>query len=88
LVALSVRDHYVEVQTMAGRGTLLMRFGDAVAEVAPVEGAQVHRSHWVAWDRVARVVREDGRLMLEMAEGPPIPVSRNNRDRLVERGLI
>ena len=33
LVALSVRDHYVDVQTLAGRGTVLMRLGDAVEEV-------------------------------------------------------
>lgn len=88
LVSLSVRDHYVDVQTLAGRGTLLMRFGDAMAEVAPVEGAQVHRSHWVAWDRVMGLERGEGRLMLVMAEGPPVPVSRNHRERLVERGLI
>lgn len=88
LVALSVRDHYVDVQTRAGRGTVLMRLGDAVAEVGPVEGAQVHRSHWVAWDQVTAVEKGEGRLALVMAAGPAIPVSRNNRDRLVERGLI
>ena len=88
LVALSVRDHYVDVQTTLGRGTVLMRLGDAVEEVGPVPGAQVHRSHWVAWDQVIGVEREQGRLFLRMAAGPNIPVSRNNRDRLVERGLI
>lgn len=88
LVALSVRDHYVEVQTLAGRGSLLMRLGDAMGEVGPAEGAQVHRSHWVAWDHVVGVTREDGRVALVMAAGPQIPVSRNNRSRLGERGLI
>lgn len=88
LVALSVRDHYVGVQTRAGRGTVLMRLSDAVEETVPVAGAQVHRSHWVAWDQVAAVERVDGRFALVMAVGPRIPVSRNNRDRLVERGLI
>lgn len=88
LVALSVRDHYVDVQTLAGRGTLLMRLGDAVAEVGPVAGAQMHRSHWVAWDQVTGVDRSGDRIALVMAAGPQIPVSRTNRPRLVERGLI
>lgn len=88
LVALSVRDHYVDVQTLAGRGTVLMRLGDAVEEVEPVAGAQVHRSHWVAWDQVTGVERAESKVSLIMAAGPSIPVSRNNRDRLVERGLI
>lgn len=88
LVALSVRDHYVEVQTLAGRGSLLMRLGDAVEEVGAVEGAQVHRSHWVAWDQVADVTRAEGKVTLVMAAGPEIPVSRNNRARLAERGLM
>ena len=88
LVALSVRDHYVDIQTLAGRGTVLMRLGDAMEEVDPVQGAQVHRSHWVAWDQVTGVERNEGKLFLRMVAGPDIPVSRNNRDRLVERGLI
>lgn len=88
LVALSVRDHYVDVQTTLGRGTVLMRLGDAMEEVEPIPGAQVHRSHWVAWDQVIGVEREQGRLFLRMAVGPSVPVSRNNRDRLVERGLM
>ncbi|MCZ8335799.1 MAG: LytTR family DNA-binding domain-containing protein [Rhodobacteraceae bacterium] len=88
LVALSVRDHYVDVQTVAGRGTLLMRLGDAVEEVEPVVGAQVHRSHWVAWDQVMAVDRSEAKVSLVMTAGPRIPVSRTNRDRLVERGLI
>ena len=88
LVALSVRDHYVDVQTLAGRGSLLMRLGDAMEEVGSVAGAQMHRSHWVAWDRVRGVERSGDRIALVMAAGPQIPVSRTNRPRLVERGLI
>jgi len=74
------------VQTLAGRGTVLMRLGDAVEEVEPIEGAQVHRSHWVAWDQVTAVERAEAKVSLIMAAGPSIPVSRNNRDRLMERG--
>ncbi|MGV8954470.1 MAG: LytTR family DNA-binding domain-containing protein [Cypionkella sp.] len=88
LWAISVRDHYVDVLTSAGSASLLMRFGDALAEVYPVEGVQVHRSHWVAWDAVARVEREGAKLFVTLQDGARIPVSRNHREKLVRRGLI
>lgn len=88
LIAISVRNHYVDVLTTAGTGTLLMRFSDAIAEAAPVEGAQVHRSHWVAWDRVTGVARRGGKLNLMLGAHGSVPVSRNNRDKVEARGLI
>lgn len=88
LLSMSVRNHYVDVQTTRGTGSLLMRFSDAMSEVAPVEGAQIHRSHWVAWTAVAAAEKEDGKLFLRLHSGTRIPVSRNHRDKLEQRGLI
>jgi DNA-binding LytR/AlgR family response regulator len=88
LQSISVRDHYVDVSTSLGVGSLLMRFSDAISEVWPVEGAQVHRSHWVAWDAVEAVEREGGKLFLRLPSGARIPVSRNHRDKLEARGLV
>lgn len=83
--AISVRDHYVDVHTSLGKSSLLMRFSDAIAEVDCVEGAQVHRSHWVAWEGVGAVCRESGKMILHLKSGPQIPVSRNNRDKVEAR---
>lgn len=83
--AISVRDHYVDVQTSQGKSSLLMRFSDAVAEVDCQEGAQVHRSHWVAWAGVGSVSREGGKIMLHLKNDQQIPVSRNNRDKVAAR---
>ena len=88
LLAISVRDHYVDVQTADGTASLLMRFGDAIAEAAPVAGAQVHRSHWVAWAAVTAVERDGAKLYLRLIHGARVPVSKNHRDKLEERGLI
>jgi len=88
LVSISVRNHYVEVRTAVGQASLLMRLSDAIAETEGVDGAQVHRSHWVAWDQVLGVDRRGGNLMLRMAHGEAIPVSRNHREKLEERGLL
>lgn len=88
LIEITVRDHYVDVLTTAGTTTLLMRFSDAMAEAAPVEGAQVHRSHWVAWSKVTGVVRRGGKLDLLLGPHGSVPVSRNHRHKVEARGLI
>lgn len=80
--AITVRDHYVDVQTDRGNVSLLMRFSDAMEEALPTLGAQVHRSHWVAWAGVASVFRESGKVILHLKNGQQIPVSRNHRDKV------
>ena len=81
LVRLEVQDHYVLIVTARGRDLVLMRLADAVRETAPVDGMQVHRSHWVARDGVAALTREagkNGRLVIETTDGATVPVSRSN----------
>ncbi len=83
--AITVRDHYVDVQTSLGKVSLLMRFSDAVEEVDGVPGGQVHRSHWVAWAGVGSVARDGGKVTLQLRNGDQIPVSRANRDKVDAR---
>lgn len=87
LISISVRDHYVDVVTSAGCAALLMRLSDAMDLVAPVEGARVHRSHWVAWEAVEWLERANGRLVLRLTTGAVIPVSRTYRDVVEVRGI-
>ena len=79
---LSVRDHYVVVQTDHGQSTLLMRFADALAELDGIDGMRVHRSHWVARGAVAGQERIAGKLHLRLSDGKLVPVSRPYRDAL------
>lgn len=88
LLALSVEDHYVEVLTDKGRALLLMRLGDAIRETTPVAGVQIHRSHWVALDAVKRVVRREGRVAVELADGRRLPVSRGYLPAARAAGLV
>jgi hypothetical protein len=88
LVSISVRDHYVDVCTASGQASLLLRFSDAMAEAEGVDGAQIHRSHWVAWPAVTGVERAEGKLWLTLTNGARLPVSRNHRDKLEQRGLL
>ena len=75
LVYLKMSDHYVEVFTTAGHTVLLMRFGDAVAELEGL-GMQVHRSYWVGHGHAERLLRRGRRRLLRLTDGPDVPVSR------------
>lgn len=76
IYALSGEDHYVRVHTAQGQHLLLMRLGDAIAEMKGVEGAQVHRSWWVAKAGAAALRRDGRRLQIELKSGQRAPVSR------------
>ena len=88
LVSLSVQDHYVEIVTTRGRALVLMRLADAIAETEGCAGRQVHRSHWVALDQVARARREGARGVLELSDGREIPVSRTYLSQAKAAGLF
>jgi len=78
LLALEMEDHYVRVHTAVGSDLILMRLRDAVAELAGLDGLQVHRSHWVAAAAVTGVERKpDGKLTLVLRNGLRVPVSRS-----------
>jgi DNA-binding LytR/AlgR family response regulator len=76
LHAVQAEDHYIRLYTSAGSDLVLLRFSDALAELRGLEGAQVHRSWWVARDAVESSRREDGKLHLVLRDGTKAPVSR------------
>jgi hypothetical protein len=88
LYCLQMQDHYVRVYSSNGTALLLLRLRDAMEEVAGVEGLQVHRSWWVARAAVVRVRREGQRLMLRLANGIDVPVSRGSATRLRKAGWL
>lgn len=76
LAAVEAEDHYCRVHRRDGRSALIhYRFGDALAELAGLDGAQVHRSVWVASDAVEGAEREGRRWRLRLVGGAAVPVS-------------
>lgn len=86
LYAVEAEDHYLRLHTSAGSDLILLRLADAVAELEGVEGAQVHRSWWVAKAAVVSAKRGDGRATLTLKDGAQVPVSRNYARALREAG--
>lgn len=84
--AVESEDHYLRIHTDRGSDLILMRFSDALAELEGLEGAQTHRSWWVAKDAVRDVVRGEGRATLTLDGGIEAPVSRRYAKALREAG--
>jgi hypothetical protein len=78
IIALQAEDHYLRVHLGNGQSTLiLMRLSDAMAELSPDQGAQTHRSWWVAKAAVRAVSKADGRATLTLDHAIEAPVSRS-----------
>jgi hypothetical protein len=86
IYAVQAEDHYLRVHTSRGTDLILMRLSDAVAELEGLEGAQTHRSWWVAKAALADVKSGDGRATLKLKDGTEAPVSRTYARALREAG--
>lgn len=86
LLAVEAEDHYLRLHTSRGSDLILLRLADAMAELEGIEGAQTHRSWWVARDAVEGADRGDGRATLRLTGGVEAPVSRTYARALREAG--
>jgi hypothetical protein len=84
--AVEAEDHYLRLHTSKGQDLILMRLADAISELEGVEGAQAHRSWWVARDAITGAERGDGRATLTLKDGSEVPVSRTFARALRARG--
>ena len=76
IYAVEAQDHYLRLHTSKGADLILMRLSDAIEELEGIEGAQTHRSWWVARDGVDDARRADGRATIRLKDGAEVPVSR------------
>jgi hypothetical protein len=74
--AVEAEDHYLRIHTDRGSDLILMRLSDAIGELEGIEGAQTHRSWWVAKGAVVEASRGDGRATFTLRNGVKAPVSR------------
>lgn len=89
LAAIEAEDHYCRVRRTDGSNALIhYRFGDALAEVAEIDGAQVHRGSWVAAASVRGAEREGRKWRLVLAEGSKVAVSPTHVAEARRRGWL
>ncbi len=86
--AIESEDHYLRIHTELGSDLILMRLSDAIAETKGLDGAQTHRSWWVARSAVIRTERSDGRATLYLKGSVIAPVSRTYTRALTASGWL
>jgi hypothetical protein len=86
--AVEAEDHYLRLHTSKGQDLILLRLADAIAELDGIEGAQVHRSWWVAREAITDAQKGDGRATLTLKDGAEVPVSRTYAGQLREKRWI
>lgn len=75
LVAIKAEQHYIQVITRQKQFMVLYRFSDAIRELDPDMGVQVHRSYWVNVAAIKTVHAKAKDFFLRMSTGPDVPVS-------------
>jgi len=88
LLALEMEDHYLRIHTAVGSDLVLLRLRDALGELGPKRGRQVHRSWWVADGAVTSSERTGARTLLVLRNGLKVPVSKSFRDQAREMGWL
>nr|WP_245216288.1 LytTR family DNA-binding domain-containing protein [Sagittula salina] len=74
---IQAQEHHVHVTLDGQRLTHRARLSDIVAQTAPEDGIQPHRSWWVA-RHVARELERDGQKhVLRLDDGTRVPVARS-----------
>lgn len=77
VLRVSAQDHYLEIVCSEGKYLLRGRLRDALVLLAEHNGAQVHRSHWVASQHIQKVVNEGRDTRLLLTDGSELPVARS-----------
>lgn len=75
LLALRAEQHYLQVITTAGRELVLYRLSDALRELPPQLGIQVHRSWWVKRSAICGVECRGRKMTVVLANQERVPVS-------------
>lgn len=83
VISVQAQDHYVKVTTPLGSALVLMKLSHAERDLTGLDGLRVHRSWWVRKCHVRRLVRTDGKLLVETSDGSSIPVGRKYREQVV-----
>lgn len=87
LVAVEAEDHYIQVHSSRGTELIYFRFRDALAELAELDGLQIHRSAWVHLKNVRGLETEGRALFVRLGTENRLKVSLSNRGALLQAGI-
>ncbi len=73
---IEAQQHFVRIQLSDGSVMYRARLSDIVAQTAPEDGLQPHRSWWVSRDAAPSLMQEGQRYVLRLDDQTKVPVSR------------
>ena len=79
LLAVEAEDHYIQVHSQRGKELIYYRFGDALEELAHLDGLRIHRSAWISKKAIERVEGEGRNMHVRLISGERLRVSLSNR---------
>ena len=79
LVAISAELHYLRVYTTLGSTLILQGFGEALSQLGPDVGLQIHRSHWIDPSFVQGLLRDGTKMEVSLITGLVLPIARSRR---------
>ena len=86
ILAIQSDGHYTRVVTAKGNQFCNLSIGDIETRLDPEQFMRVHRGHVVNLQAVRQLLREDGRVAVQLKGViEPIPVSRSSAAELLER---
>lgn len=89
---IQAQDKYVQVATSTGNHLLSMPLNMAISQIDTRRGMRVHRSLWISWAEIERVVYENGNPRIIGKDGAVWPVSRKHvkqvKSNLIDRDSI
>ena len=88
MVSLRAEDYDVRLTTANGTNLLLIRLPDAIKEVGDTRSMQIHRSHWVALDKIQKVERSDDCGKVTMKDESSCPISRKYMPDVRAAGML
>ena len=75
VLSIQAEQHYIRVHTTTKEHLILYRFSDAIHELSPELGMQVHRSWWVAKSAIESIQHGAKKFFIQLESGTTIPVS-------------